>query len=257
MYCINCGKEIANGSKFCTSCGKLTSAGGSSWMNKLTKATSFVASASKPVNTAVQRPAPVTFKATKKLGRHLEVDERNKMFKVDSGKYRYENLLSYELMEDGDVVTKGGLGSAVAGGLLFGGVGAIVGGVAGHKSKNICSSLKICITLKNCSTSTVYIPFITSETKINSEYYRRKKKEAQECLSVLAIIADQNATAQQEQIVAAQEAQNKLAKQAYAATTQQETVSVADEIAKFKKLLDAGVLTQEEFNEQKKRLLGM
>lgn len=33
--------------------------------------------------------------------------------------------------------------------------------------------------------------------------------------------------------------------------------SVADEIQKFKNLLDTGVLTEEEFNEQKKRLLGL
>lgn len=34
------------------------------------------------------------------------------------------------------------------------------------------------------------------------------------------------------------------------------TISVADEITKLKGLLDAGVLTQEEFNKQKSKLLG-
>lgn len=36
---------------------------------------------------------------------------------------------------------------------------------------------------------------------------------------------------------------------------QQSTISVADEIRKLKELLDEGLLTQEEFDEQKKRLL--
>ena len=35
------------------------------------------------------------------------------------------------------------------------------------------------------------------------------------------------------------------------------TISTADEIAKFKKLLDDGIITQEEFNTKKKQLLGI
>jgi predicted Zn-dependent peptidase len=35
------------------------------------------------------------------------------------------------------------------------------------------------------------------------------------------------------------------------------TLSKADEIGKFKKLLDAGIITQEEFDYKKKVLLGM
>jgi len=40
------------------------------------------------------------------------------------------------------------------------------------------------------------------------------------------------------------------------ATTSVPTASVADELLKLKKLLDAGALTQDEFNAQKKKLLG-
>lgn len=38
---------------------------------------------------------------------------------------------------------------------------------------------------------------------------------------------------------------------------QRETISSADEIKKFKELLDEGVLTQEEFDAKKKELLGL
>ena len=37
----------------------------------------------------------------------------------------------------------------------------------------------------------------------------------------------------------------------------QQAVSAADEILKFKQLLDAGVITQEEFNAKKAQLLGL
>ena len=35
------------------------------------------------------------------------------------------------------------------------------------------------------------------------------------------------------------------------------TVSAADEIKKFKELLDAGIISQEEFDAKKKQLLGL
>ena len=47
--------------------------------------------------------------------------------------YNYSDLLGYEILEDGNTVTKGGLGSAVVGGALFGGIGSVVGGLTGGK----------------------------------------------------------------------------------------------------------------------------
>ena len=35
------------------------------------------------------------------------------------------------------------------------------------------------------------------------------------------------------------------------------SISAADEIMKFKQLLDGGIITQEEFNEKKKQLLNL
>lgn len=52
--------------------------------------------------------------------------------------YKYSDIVDYELLEDGESITKGGLGRAVVGGALFGGVGAVVGGVTGHKKKYSC-----------------------------------------------------------------------------------------------------------------------
>ena len=40
-------------------------------------------------------------------------------------------------------------------------------------------------------------------------------------------------------------------------TVQTSSPSVADEIMKFKQLLDCGAITQEEFNAKKKQLLGL
>jgi predicted Zn-dependent peptidase len=49
----------------------------------------------------------------------------------------------------------------------------------------------------------------------------------------------------------------KTAKNAPATTVIQNTFSVADEIKKFKELLDMDIITQEEFDAKKKELLGL
>lgn len=144
------------------------------------------------------------------------------------------------MLEDGETITKGGLGRSVAGGLLFGGVGAIVGGVTGgKKSKNVCTSMRIKITLRDSYRSTVYIPFILTKTKTRGFIYQAAQSSAQECLSTLQIIADQ---CQSEKELA---------------SGNQSNASAADEILKFKQLMDAGVITSEEFESKKKQLLGL
>lgn len=182
-----------------------------------------------------------SFKATKKIAPYLYIDENNKGFKIGNNIFEYSNLLSFELLEDGETITKGGLGRAVAGGLLFGGVGAIVGGVTGgKKSSGVCSSLKLRVTLRNAHIDTVYIDFINTETKTKSFIYKAAQENAQSCISALEIIADQNRSGQSE-----------------LTSTTTQTVSAADEIAKFKQLADQGIITQEEFEAKKKQLLGL
>ena len=184
-------------------------------------------------------PMVNSFKATKSIGSLMFIDEINKCFKIGNDIFDYANLLSYELLEDGQTITKGGLGRAVAGGLLFGGVGAIVGGVTGgKKTKGVCTSMKIRITLKNAHTDTVYITLINTETKTNGFIYKTMQSSAQLCISALDIIADQNSTEEMSNL-------------------ESETVSSADEILKFKNLLDAGIITQEEFEAKKKQHLGL
>lgn len=188
------------------------------------------------------------FNATKKVGTLIEFDDNKKQWLIPDGFlgkkknpkiYSYSDIVDFELLEDGETITKGGLGRAVAGGILFGGVGAVVGGVTGgKKSKPICNSLKIKITVKSMNNPVVYINFLTSPTKKNSFTYKTMYNSAQECLSVLQLICDsQDAT--------------------LSASNNVPAVSSADEIMKFKNLLDNGIITQEEFEAKKKQLLGL
>ena len=178
----------------------------------------------------------------------LRVDDSKKLWYCDVKKpvnpplLAFSEIVDYELSEDGDTVTKGGLGRAAAGGLLFGGVGAIVGGVTGgKKSKTVIKSMKLRISLSNKYTNQIVLEFIPvgADCKSGSMVYNAYKQEANSVISILDSMcrqAEQDANIQP---------------MATPAT------SNADEILKFKQLLDAGVITEEEFNAKKKQLLGL
>ncbi len=183
------------------------------------------------------------FEPTKKIGPFVEFDDKQRKWLVLSsflGKrdkstvYNYSDIVGFELLEDGDSVAKGGLGRALVGGALFGGTGAIVGGVTGkRKSKGICNSLKLKVTVKDINNPVVYITFIDTKTKKDGFTYKNVSKQAQECLSTFQLICDQRNEA----------------------SSNNETISAADEILKFKNLLDVGAISQEEYDNKKKELL--
>jgi len=188
-----------------------------------------------------------SFNPTKRIGNFVEFDDNNKKWLILSsilGKrnkstvYDYSDIVDFELLEDGESISSGGLGRALVGGALFGGAGAIVGGVTGKKkTKGICSSLKLKITLNNIYNPVVYVNFIETDMKKSGVLYKNAYKLAHECLSVLELICNQQQTSVE------------------STSHQGQSISAADEILKYKQLLDIGVLTQEEFEEKKKELL--
>ena len=185
--CAICSKELGlfsgkvkvSDGAICIKC--LSSAG----ISNLSNALSYNQQSIKELIT-VRQTLVNNFHKTKSVGTYIQVDESNKAFKIGKDIFAYDNLLSFELLEDGQSIAKGGLGRAVVGGLLFGGVGAIVGGVTGgKKTKGICNSMKLRISLKNAHTDIVYINFITAETKTKSALYKVAQDNAQRCITAL------------------------------------------------------------------------
>lgn len=104
--------------------------------------------------------------------------------------FDFEDLVSYELLEDDAIVTSGGVGQALIGGLIAGGAGLIAGGITGKRvQKKRIESLGIRITINNFSSPCVMIPLITKPIKTNSKEYQIAFEEAQKILSVLEVIA--------------------------------------------------------------------
>lgn len=189
--------------------------------------------------------AILNFKLSKKIGTFIHFDDVNKKilfpksFMGTARIYDYSNLLEYEILEDGDSITKGGLGRAVVGGLLFGGVGAIVGGVTGGKStKRLVKKLQVKMVFNNEANPVEYINLLTTDTKSDSFVYKGMRKYAEDIVAELAVIANGN---EKKEIITNGNSQS----------------SEADEILKFKKLCEEGIITEEEFQAKKKQLLGL
>ena len=171
------------------------------------------------------------FKATKSYGQ-LSIDENKKLFKIYFKVYHFENLNTYELMENNSSITSGGLGigRAIVGGALLGGVGAVLGGVTKkRKSTDLVESLKILITFKGIKQTSTTIDFITKKQQKDKKY-DKQLESAKETLAGLDYISA-------------------------SVTTDPQPTDSADEIRKFKSLLDDGIITQDEFDTKKSELL--
>ena len=187
------------------------------------------------------------FKPTTQIGGYIWFDDNHKWFVFPQGTFsskiekcyvfQYEEILDFEVLEDGTSVTKGGFGKALVGGAVFGLAGAIAGGTS-KKTKQVCTKLQLKVTTRNVDRPVIYLDLINTEFKKDSFVYKQASKSVQDILSKFQIIIDQ---LEQEKSINDNSSVN----------------SVADEIKKFKELLDMGAISQEEFDAKKKELLNL
>ena len=199
---------------------------------------------------ALHYDKPTGFSYERKVSGYLTVDTFNKTFTIKhGGNHTFGDLVSFELYENNSVLQKGGVGRALVGGALFGSTGAIVG-AATRKSHSVVDSLYIRLT---CKSGMEKITFISSPTDRNGIFYKSIRNTCDEVMAELELILaeKQNAAAKNE---AEQEATPPPPVQ-QSATVEQSPTLIADELLKLKQLLDMGVLTEEEFNQQKQKLL--
>lgn len=144
---------------------------------------------------AVTAPKNNAFKPRKKVGKYFQLDDINRKWKAPTTKSKrahdYAELVDYSLIEDGNSITSGSLGRAIAGGLAFGGLGAVLGGMTG-KQKATCSKLQIMLTVNDIKQPTLFIDLLTYEVKKDSSVYKMYIEQAQEIIALLGIIKASN-----------------------------------------------------------------
>lgn len=98
-----------------------------------------------------------------------------------------KEITSYELVQNDNVVSKGGLGAAVAGGLLFGGIGAIVGSQVGAKhTKQRISIFRIKLITTDFNRPVLYVDLLPlGKMYTDTIMYKATLEKADKVLSVL------------------------------------------------------------------------
>jgi hypothetical protein len=147
----------------------------------------------------------------------------------------YKDMLESEVIENGVSVMKTSRGSQVGGvllgGLVLGGVGAVIGGLSAKKTTtNKVTSVDLRVIINDTKEPVHMLRFPT----------RQQADHWQALISVIIRQADQ---------------EDKANSNTTSGQHAQAPVSVADEIAKLSALMEKGLITQGEFQAQKARLL--
>ncbi len=190
------------------------------------------------------------------------VDENNKKIAFVKKYYKeivpFEQIISVEILEDNTILQQKSslrtIGGAVVGGAIAGGAGAIVGGLSGDTKQNKkVSKVQVKIKLRdinhpsftidcfNCKTMTAAGEPI-KPSSMEGYLYKQGLNDAQRIADTISAIIDIT---------------DKASKNVANSTPQQAKPagSVADELSKLADLKAKGILTDEEFDAQKKVLL--
>lgn len=166
--------------------------------------------------------------------------------------FLFKDILESEVLIDGETVTKTSrssqLGGALIGAVVAGGVGAIIGGLSGNtSSKEKVEKIQLKIIVNDTRKPIRMISFLEEPISVDKkdDKFKRANDEVMHWHSlfkVLIEIADSEDKKINETSHIIDEKNNG-------------NTNVADEIRKLYALLKEGILTQEEFDTQKKKII--
>lgn len=171
--------------------------------------------------------------------------------------FNYSDIIEVSYEENGSqLYTKSAgrtVGGAIVGGVLMGGAGAVVGGLSGASKQNKeIKNMDIKILLRSTSRTSCVLHFkdvdrvLKTKDDADRRLYETYVKNANQAKDVLSVIIDN-----------AKQASTPIAQPIAQPVVAPVSSSVADELAKLAKLKADGILTEEEFQAQKSKLLGL
>ena len=159
--------------------------------------------------------------------------EENASFKV----LNYKDILEVEVVEDGDSITKTSrmsqAGRMLIGGVVLGGVGAVVGGLSGStKTINKVSTIDIKILINDTKNPLLVFNVMTIKEGVEKKsfIYTNNKNNADKIHAILKVIIQEIDTKDE----------------SLYQTTTIEPPSIADELMKLNTLKNDNVITEEE-----------
>ena len=175
------------------------------------------------------------------------IDEQNKVIVIANlsqnkcSQFKLDDIIKFELLEDNSTVLKkslvGTIGRSIVGGVLAGGVGAVIGGTTGKSSVNKTpESIVIKFYLKDTQNPSFTFVILESHKCSKSDKIKFAPIAKNFAMNLCDTITSYKA----------QQEDNK-----------GEATSNIDLLTKLADLKEKGLLTEEEFNTEKKKLLGI
>jgi len=104
--------------------------------------------------------------------------------------FKFKDIVDFEIIEDKNVVFKNSAGGMIAGGLLYGGIGALAGSNIEKKVIEKSFLLKIKIYFDNIDCPEINMKFLTKEVKRSSYEYLEAKEDMEKFASTLKVVTN-------------------------------------------------------------------
>jgi hypothetical protein len=170
--------------------------------------------------------------------------------------FEYRDILQSEIIEDGESITRTSrgsqLGGALIGGILAGGVGAIIGGLSGsQQTSSEVKKIQLQIVVNDTKNPIRLITFLNEDILIKKSdgIYKNAHGEVTQWHKLISVLIKQADDEDKKREI---EDNKVFQKELH---NNHNLTSNADELLKLSELLKQGILTQEEFNIQKQKIL--
>ena len=160
----------------------------------------------------------------------------------------YRDILSVEMFEDGESITKTSrgsqLGGALLGGIVFGPLGAVVGGLSGSKkSENKVMRIDLRLAVNDTTSPVHNVNFLLGAVNKSSFTYKQAHKKATHWSAIIEALIKR---------ADVEDAQQEQTGQAVSGS-----FNISGRLRELAKLRDEGLLTEAEFAAQKTKLLDL
>lgn len=171
--------------------------------------------------------------------------------KIKSKLYSFSEVVSSQISENGTTVTETSLDNAIVGGVLFGKTGAVVGGLTGRKStSNRVNDISLNIIIndkKDPFHKFIFARCPGEGMSKTDKVYLKGLNDINHWHSILCLIIEENKKKYQNKNYASSESDKRVFRD--------NNLNIADELFKLAELMEKGILTADEFQMQKQKLL--
>ena len=166
-------------------------------------------------------------------------------YESESVVLKFEQIIDFEIFENGNSVVSSKTGSAIVGGLLFGGLGAIAGASGSRIISDNCKTLKLNIYTTDVTNSVVTLDLLDKGIEKNSTEYENLKDTINKMIGFLKIARESNRQAERKE-------DKKVIVENIEDINQNNNLSKLKELAQLK---EQGIINDKEFEESKKKIL--